>query len=49
MTHEDDYFHGFVGLHDIRSKVEPMPSQWEKVLGEFAERYGKLNFWEKLI
>jgi sulfotransferase len=49
VTWEDDRIHGFVGLHDIRTKVEPVTSQWQKVLGPFAEKYGQLNFWDKLI
>ncbi len=47
VTWEDDSVHGFKGLHDIRSRVEPMPPQWPKVLGPFAEQYGRLNFWKK--
>lgn len=46
VTWEDDAVHMFKGLHDIRSKVEPMEPQWPKVLGPFAENYGKLNFWK---
>lgn len=49
VTWEDDNVHGFVGLHDIRNKVEPMKSQWLEILGPFAEKFGKLNFWDKLI
>jgi len=44
VTWEDDAVHGFANLHSIRSKVEPMPPQWPKVLGVFAEKYGQLNF-----
>jgi sulfotransferase len=47
VTWEDDSVHGFKGLHDIRSKVEPMPAQWPTVLGQWAEGLGKLNFWKK--
>ncbi len=47
VTWEDDSVHGFVGLHNIRNKVEPMTPQWPKVLGAFAEKYGSLNFWKK--
>ncbi|HAO64394.1 TPA: hypothetical protein DCQ44_00230 [Candidatus Taylorbacteria bacterium] len=46
VTWEDDSVHGFKGLHDIRSRVEPMKPQWPTVLGPFAEQYGKLNFWK---
>lgn len=45
VTWEDDSVHGFKGLHDIRSKVEPMPPQWPSVLGQWVEGYSKLNFW----
>jgi sulfotransferase len=47
VTWEDDSVHGFVGLHNIRNKIEPMPPQWPTVLGAFAEKYGKLNFWDE--
>lgn len=48
VTWEDDSVHGFKGLHNIRSKVTPMPAQWPTVLGPFAEQYSKLNFWKNL-
>lgn len=44
-THEDDYFHGFSDLHTIRQEVKPVESDWRKILGPFAEQYGKFNFW----
>jgi sulfotransferase len=47
VTWEDDTVHGFKGLHDIRSKVEPMRPQWPVVLGQWAEGLNKLNFWKK--
>jgi len=46
VTWENDAVHGFVGLHNIRSKVEPLASSWQKVLGPFAEKYGEMNFWK---
>ncbi len=46
VTWEDDSVHGFKGLHNIRTKVEPMTPQWGTVLGPFAEQYSKLNFWK---
>jgi sulfotransferase len=49
VTKEDDSVHGFVGLHDIKSKVEPIKTKWPTVLGPFAEKYGKLNFWDDYI
>ncbi len=48
VTHEDDSVHGFVNLHTIRSKVEPMSPQWPTVLGQFADRYAQLNFWKRM-
>lgn len=48
VTWEDDTVHGIKGLHDIRGKVEPMESQWQRVLGDFAEPLGKLNFWSNM-
>lgn len=45
VTFENDLVHGFKNLHGIRHKVEPMPPQWQKVLGPFAEKFGQLNFW----
>lgn len=47
VTWEDDSVHGFKGLHDIRSKVEPIEPQWPKVLGSFAAGLDKLNFWKE--
>lgn len=47
VTWEDDSMHGFKNLHSIRNKVEPIEPQWQKVLGPFAENFGKLNFWMK--
>jgi sulfotransferase len=43
VTQEDDVVHGFKGLHDIRAKVEAMPSKWKSVLGEFAGKYTHIN------
>lgn len=34
VTWEDDAFHGFVGLHDIRNKVEPVISDGRRLLGD---------------
>lgn len=47
VTWEDDAVHGFKGLHDIRTKVEPMKSQWPHILGNFVEPLGRLNFWKQ--
>lgn len=42
---EDDAVYGYVGLHDIRTKVEPVPSRFEEVLGDKAKKYANLEFW----
>jgi len=34
VTWEDDAFYGFVGLHTIRNKIEPVPSEGRKILGD---------------
>jgi sulfotransferase len=34
VTHEDDEIHGFVNLHKIRNKIEPVPSRAKEILGE---------------
>jgi sulfotransferase len=43
VIQEDDFAYGFPGLHAIRRKVQPQPSQWEELLGEAAAPYGELN------
>lgn len=45
-THENDFFHGINGLHDIRNKVEPVKSRWREILGNEFESYGRSNFWK---
>lgn len=34
VTHEDDEIHGFINLHKIRNKIEPVPSRAKEILGE---------------
>ncbi len=34
ITQEDDEIHGFINLHKIRNKVEPVKSRAKEVLGE---------------
>jgi len=34
-THEDDSAYGWLGLHDIRPKVEPVKSRWKEVLAPY--------------
>lgn len=45
VTQEDDRVHGYKDLHTIRHAVRPIKPQWKKVLGNFAEDFGKMNFW----
>lgn len=44
MTWENDAVWGLGKLHDIKPKVEPVPSQWREILGDFAENFGRFNF-----
>ena len=44
ITVEDDDVHGFVNLHKIRNKVEPVRSSAVEILGEDAVRYIKQNY-----
>lgn len=45
VTKEDDSFHGYIGLHDIRSKVEYRPSDALAILGqELVDQYSEYNF-----
>ncbi len=48
-TFEDDRMRGFSDLHTIRPQIEPLPSDWEGILGSFAEKYAELNFWDQKI
>jgi sulfotransferase len=42
VTQEDDEIHGFVNLHKIRNKVEPVKSRAREVLGEeIIKRFAK--------
>jgi sulfotransferase len=41
-THEKDEEHGFVSLHEIRPKVEPLKKDWKTILGSAAAPY--MNF-----
>ena len=41
LTSEDDEIHGFVNLHKIRNKVEPVKSKAEEVLGKDVIQYIK--------
>lgn len=45
VTVEDDTFHGFVGLHDIRPKVEPQVPQWPLV---FDSAVISTPFWARV-
>jgi sulfotransferase len=46
VTWEDDAVHGFKGLHDIRSKVEPIGPQYPQVLGKLADKYKGPYVWD---
>lgn len=39
VTREDDGVHGYEDMHTIRPRVEPLVSDWAKVLGSVGERY----------
>jgi sulfotransferase len=45
VTQEDDRVFGFLGLHTIRNKVEPVPPQWPKILGDLGQRYVYMKIW----
>lgn len=45
VIQEDDRVHGFVGLHEIRTAVRPMPQRWPEVLGRVADVYKGQEFW----
>lgn len=48
VTWEDDLMHGIPGLHNIRTRIEPMPPQWPRYLGEAANRYVACNeLWQQ--
>ncbi|MEX0777849.1 MAG: sulfotransferase [Phycisphaeraceae bacterium] len=47
VTWEDDAVHGFKGLHDIRSKVEPLKPQYPAILGKLAEKYKGVYVWDQ--
>lgn len=44
-TPEDDSVHGFVGLHDIRPKIETQDKQWDKV---FDRSVTSTPFWAEV-
>lgn len=45
VTQEDDREHGFISLHKIRTKIEPVPSRWREVLGSQGENISKQRCW----
>jgi sulfotransferase len=46
LTKEDDSYTGYDGLHDIRSKVLPVPPKANRVLGEaLSNKYKNVEFW----
>lgn len=44
-TSEDDSVHGFVGLHDIRNKIEPQVAQWPVV---YDKAVLATDFWARV-
>lgn len=46
VTREDDTVHNFVGLHEIRPKVEPQDPQWPIV---FDGAMTKTSFWSNVV
>ena len=45
-THEDDRFHGMLGLHNIKQEVKPVTSNARTVLGEaLFKKYNGGEFW----
>jgi sulfotransferase len=38
FTYEDDAVHGITGLHDIRARIQPQPSEWQQFL---PQQYGQ--------
>jgi sulfotransferase len=50
IVKEDDYEYNFPGLHDIRTKVEPVKSMWKEILGdEVGMVYARdARFWRDL-
>jgi sulfotransferase len=46
ITHEDDTIHGYSGLHDIRSKVLPVISKSNQILGDqLCNKFKNSEFW----
>jgi sulfotransferase len=45
VTWENDAVHGYKGLHDIRSKVEPIPSRAKQILGDVADKFRGPYVW----
>lgn len=54
LTHENDRAHVWMGLHDIRPQIEPVESDWSKVLKPYLspgilQAYKNENsFWQEL-
>jgi len=50
VTWEDDFMHGIPGLHKIRQNIKPVPPNWPRLLGNFANKYTPLNnLWRHAI
>lgn len=49
VTHEDDIFHGILGLHDIRPEIRPLPLRADTVLGpRLASKYRGKYPWSEV-
>lgn len=46
LTQEDDAVHGLTGLHMIRSRVEPVVSNYDTILGPVAVKYAGPFVWD---
>lgn len=46
VTFENDEVHGIRDLHKIRSRVAPVESDWERIIGPQFAHLDKLNFWK---
>lgn len=47
VTVENDEVHGMRDLHKIRSKIAPVKSDWETVIGPQFAGLESMNFWKK--
>jgi sulfotransferase len=48
VTWENDAVHGYIGMHNIRPKVEPVPSRAREILGPAYDRYPGPWVWDQV-